>query len=99
MFFHGEQAVFIEKFTVLLVGKTTRFPIYKEKKIRNLQGGWRTFMTLLKKWELGVLIKLYWYLISGTPGTALLILESASVRRPSGEQTTAQGGDLIAIIF
>jgi hypothetical protein len=37
--------------------------------------------------------------ISGTPVTALLILASASVKRPSGERTTAQGGDLIPIII
>jgi hypothetical protein len=44
------------------------------------------------------LIKLYRYFISDTPVIALLILASASVKKPSGEQTTAQGGDLIAIV-
>jgi hypothetical protein len=37
--------------------------------------------------------------IPDTPEIALLILASASVRRPSGERTTAQGGDLIASII
>ncbi len=64
-----------------------------------MEGGWRNFVTLLKSGNEAFWSNSTGTFISGTPVTALLILASANVRRPSGEQTTAQGGDLIAIFF